>query len=129
MADLKSVENSAWHQLNVDITANNYHTTGTVLYRAVSSSTIQAMAVVTSVSIDPYGNVAGNIPLFQLPKYSSINVKDASAEYVDSSDIRAIVTSGNTVYELGRDYSSGGGTTYIFSGDSEPHGVAEFYVS
>ena len=71
MADLKSVENSAWHQLNVDISANNYHTTGTVLYRAVSSSTIQAMAFVTNVSIDPYGNVAGNIPLFQLPKYSS----------------------------------------------------------
>ena len=37
MGDLKSVENSAWHQLNVNISETNYTCTGLILYRSICS--------------------------------------------------------------------------------------------
>ena len=113
MADLKSLENSAWHQLDVNISESNYTCTGLILYREIDSSTLEVTGNVLPYSSSvATGNSSYLFPIFQLSEYSKLSSTSLQLYSIgQDSDVESVGVAfkGNTAYlDNGQDiyYSS-----------------------
>ena len=102
MADLKSVEKAAWHQLDVNISENNYTCTGLILYREINSSTLEITGnVLPSSSSAATGNSPHLFPIFQLSEYSELSSTSLMLYFTGSEEGGALINvsfQGNTAY-------------------------------
>ena len=106
MADLKSVENSAWHQLSVNISETNYTCTGLILYREINSSTLEITGSVLPTSTSESLHGAYAFPILQLSNYRTLSSSSfyllnvATGEYGDglSGYCYKVIFNGNTAY-------------------------------
>ena len=102
MGDLKSVKESAWRQLNVNISENNYTCTGLILYREIDSSTLEVTGNVLPVTSSIVTENSPQLfPIFQLSDYSELSstslVLYVSGPEGGGSEIR-VYFKGNTAY-------------------------------
>ena len=97
MADLKSVKESAWREVDVNISETNYTCTGLILYREIDSSTLEITGNVQPHSSSAaVGDSPYLFPIFQLSEYSKLS--STSLELYGGQNNIDVTFQGNTAY-------------------------------